>query len=103
MERREVRFHHAARAEYHDAIRWYRAHRPESGVEFQREIERAIEQIFQYPEAWPHADEICRRFIVNRFRHALVYAVLGNSIWIVAVAHTSRRPGYWQERLQDML
>ncbi len=32
---------------------------------------------------------------------SLIYAVLGDEILIVALAHHSRRPGYWKDRHAD--
>ena len=39
-----------------------------------------------------------RRFVMTRFRYALIYTVVGDQIRILAVAHHSRRPGYWRGR-----
>jgi hypothetical protein len=34
-----------------------------------------------------------------RFPFIIHYVDLPDSVWIVAFAHTSRKPGYWQKRL----
>ena len=39
-----------------------------------------------------------REFIEERFPHSIVYAVLGQRLFIIAVAHGSRKPGYWRSR-----
>jgi hypothetical protein len=36
--------------------------------------------------------------VMGRFRYALIYTVVGDQIRILAVAHHSRRPGYWRGR-----
>lgn len=39
-----------------------------------------------------------RRYLMKRFPYSLVYTVSGEEIRILAVAHHSRRPGYWRGR-----
>ena len=43
-----------------------------------------------------------RRFILPGYPYDLIYAVLAEEIVILAVAHHSRQPGYWQERLAGL-
>jgi len=40
-----------------------------------------------------------RRFLLRRFPYAVVYLELANEIRILAIAHTSREPGFWRQRL----
>lgn len=40
-----------------------------------------------------------RRVPLQRFRYILVYQVIGSTLKVLAVAHTSRQPGYWKNRL----
>ena len=39
-----------------------------------------------------------RRLLLKRFHYSVVYRVAGQILWIVAIAHTSRKPGYWVGR-----
>jgi hypothetical protein len=39
-----------------------------------------------------------RVLALHNFPYSLVYRIQGDEIRIVAVAHHSRRPGYWVER-----
>ncbi|MBI3775205.1 MAG: hypothetical protein HY273_06575 [Gammaproteobacteria bacterium] len=39
-----------------------------------------------------------RRYVMQRFPYSLIYTVSSEEIRILAVAHHSRRPGYWQGR-----
>jgi plasmid stabilization system protein ParE len=41
-----------------------------------------------------------RRVEVHGFRYGLIYMVRPDSIFIIAVAHYSRRRGYWRHRLK---
>jgi len=39
-----------------------------------------------------------RSWLLTRFPYRLIYRVRDEDVYIVAIAHTSRRPGYWQNR-----
>lgn len=39
-----------------------------------------------------------RRFVMKRFPFGVIYTVVGDQLRILAVAHHSRRPGYWRGR-----
>ena len=40
-----------------------------------------------------------QRYIMKRFPFVVVYRVAADGIEVVAVAHGSRKPGYWKNRL----
>lgn len=98
MSQTGVSFHPEAQAEYLDALRWYRERSPMSAVRFEAEITRSVEKIRQAPERWTrHFDEY-RRFLLHQFPFAIVYESSPHRIFILAIAHTHRRPGYWKDR-----
>lgn len=39
-----------------------------------------------------------RRIKIGKFRYSLVFRVRGSEIQILAIAHMSRKPGYWKNR-----
>ena len=39
-----------------------------------------------------------RRYVMKLFPYSLIYTFSGDEIRILAVAHHSRRPGYWRRR-----
>jgi hypothetical protein len=39
-----------------------------------------------------------RVLLLDRFPFTVAYQIKGNEIVILALAHTSRRPGYWSRR-----
>jgi plasmid stabilization system protein ParE len=39
-----------------------------------------------------------RRCEVRGFSHQVIFEIRGNEVVIVAIAHGSRRPGYWSRR-----
>jgi plasmid stabilization system protein ParE len=63
---------------------------------FADEVERVVQLLLEHPELRSHLDNDLRHFILRRFPFSIVYAEATNLIYIVAVAHGSREPGYWQ-------
>ena len=92
-------YHQAAEAEYLAAVRYYSGIRPELGRSFVTEVESAIERARHFPEAYGRVAESLRHIGTHRFPYAIVYEVREDRIFIWAVAHTSREPGYWKTRI----
>jgi toxin ParE1/3/4 len=42
-----------------------------------------------------------RKCFVRRFPYTIFYLELAEQIWIAAVAHQRRRPGYWRNRMPE--
>jgi toxin ParE1/3/4 len=93
-----VAFHPAARREADDAIDWYAARSPRTGVRLADALDRAVDDIAASPRSHPPGDEV-RNLLLTRFPYRVVYLLQDDQTVIVAVAHTSRRPGYWHQRL----
>ena len=92
-------FHEEAAAEYDAAFDWYLGRSLDAALKFDAEVERALAQIFQAPQRWASGSHSTRRFLLRQFPFVLIYRELPSAaIQVVAVAHTSRRPGYWGGR-----
>ena len=87
-----------ARAEFLAAIDWYNSVRPGLGAEFEAEVEDAIFAVEDNPKFCVEIEDGIRRCLVSRFPYALVYSIETERILILAVMHTSRRPGFWHNR-----
>lgn len=37
-----------------------------------------------------------RRYLVHHFPYGVIYAVEGRTIYVAAVMHLKRKPGYWE-------
>ncbi len=94
-----VEFHPEAQAEYLAALSWYRERSPMSALRFEAEFTRSVEKIQQAPERWAWYLEGSRRFLLHQFPFQIVYQSSARLIFILAVAHGHRRPGYWKSRL----
>ena len=42
-----------------------------------------------------------QRYVLSEFPYSIIYAQLDEIVFVLAVAHASRRPGYWLNRLRD--
>ena len=92
-------FHPEAEEEYTQAIQYYAAVTPELGGRFCDEIERLIEEVRRQPDRFFRFSPPARRALARKFPYSVIYLDEPDRVWIVAVMHAKRRPGYWQKRL----
>ena len=71
---------------------------PGLGDRFIAEVEQIVEVLCDQPNIGQSVGEELRRIILARFPYSLIYSIESERIWVIAVAHHRRRPGYWQER-----
>ncbi len=95
-----LEMHPEARLEFREAIAYYEDCRDGLGLEFSREILSSIRRIAEAPLLWSRFTDHSRRILTKRFPYSIIYQVLDEGALIVAVAHQSRKPGYWKNRLR---
>jgi|SRR5215471_587731 len=61
-------------------------------------IEHSVSLLLEYPGIGSPWRCATRRFIMRRFPYSIIYSTASEEIRILAVAHQSRRPGYWRMR-----
>jgi toxin ParE1/3/4 len=88
-----------AEAELVESVAFYESRSAGLGLEFEAAARAAVKRIQDAPEMYPVQKNGARRFVMNRFPFIIHYVDLPDSIWIVAFANTSRKPGYWLKRL----
>ena len=93
-------FHPDARREYLEAAEFYESRRPGIGAAFTLEVEATIQRILEAPERWRILEQDIRRCLTHVFPYGVLYTIEDDFILIVAVAHGSREPGYWRDRLK---
>jgi toxin ParE1/3/4 len=94
-----VTIHAQADAEMRVATAYYEGQRKGLGRAFRQEFAKAITRIQRTPQAWLLLDDQgTRKHRLRRFPYTIYYVELDQTIWIAAVAHQKRRPGYWSGR-----
>lgn len=85
--------------ELSEALKYYR---DQAGLDIARDFNQAALQAAQrlkeYPEIGAKASHGARRFVLQDYPYTLIYRVIPETLIIVAIAHQSRRPGYWKRR-----
>ena len=93
------RLHEAADAELTEAVAYYDGKAEGLGDRFLAEVKLASRSIEEYPEIAPEIEYGVRAKVLHRFPYTLMYVLDEHELFIVAVAHQSRRPGYWADRI----
>jgi len=97
-----VLFHREATAELEEAIAYYDQRRSGLGAALLDEVQRAASLIQESPNIGaPYKTTDYRHYVLARFPYVLFYLELPDALWIAAVAHGRRRPGYWRHRTPE--
>ena len=96
---RWVEFHPEAQNEFVSASRFYEDQRQGLGLDFALTVQRTYERLPESPASGAPFGRRLRRVLVPKFPYGLVYRVEADRIYIIAVMHLHRRPGYWRSRL----
>ena len=96
----DIRIIPAAQAELDQAYAYYLADAGErTADEFFDEMLVAFGKISDNPERCAAEDGKYRSFILDRYSYHIVYRIEARqSVRVVAIAHTSRQPGFWKGR-----
>jgi len=93
------RFLSPALVELRKAAAFYEERVVGLGADFLDEVDRAIERILRFPEAWGKLGGEYRRCALRRFPYLIIYSLMPDeSVLIVAVFHQSREPGSWRDQ-----
>ncbi|MBI5936261.1 MAG: type II toxin-antitoxin system RelE/ParE family toxin [Betaproteobacteria bacterium] len=95
----KVRYLPDALRELQEAVAYYHARNPVVARRFADMARMGERLVSEFPEASPKLDESLRVHRVPKFPYSLIYRSDVGEILIVAVAHHSRRPAYWANRL----
>lgn len=94
-----LNIHRLARKELDKAIAYYNRQRPGLGIDFADEVGKTFDRIRYNPQLGsPYPIMNARFLLVHRFSYVIYYVETPRSIWVTAVAHGNRRPGYWSRR-----
>ncbi|MBT3222748.1 MAG: type II toxin-antitoxin system RelE/ParE family toxin [Proteobacteria bacterium] len=95
-----VRFDPRAATEEQASVDWYENRRPGLGAEFATAIDDALHRICENAEGYPlwQDGQPFRKCTMRRFPYSLFYVLEQDAVVVLAVAHSRRRPGYWQQK-----
>ena len=93
-----IRLIKEAEIELWESVDFYENQVAGLGLDFESEIRNALRIIQQNPEMWPLRQRNVRRYLIERFPFAIHYTIEPDILRIIAIAHCSRKPGYWKNR-----
>jgi len=94
-----IALHVEAAADYDAAFDWYLQRSPEAARGLDAEFERGLKEIASAPQRWAPGRHETRRFLLRQNPFLIIYREQRpETILVLAVAHTSRRPDYWKDR-----
>ena len=97
---KRVVYHRLAASELIEASVFYEKRRPLLGDVFLAAVDATRDRIRENPARGRPEKSSLRSLKVRRFPYRLFYDEQPDCLWIVAVAHLGRRPGYWVRRIR---
>ena len=91
-------FHPEALAEFEAAADFYAERQAGLELRFIDAIYSALSSACRSPQTRRKFDGEIRRVLVHVFPYALLYSIEDGFLYIIAVMHCSREPGYWRNR-----
>ena len=91
----QLKFPRRVREEARGAIDYYEAERPGLGDHLWQELQISIRWILSNPTVPRLRLGDYRRVNLHVFPYYIAYAIRGESVVMLAIGHTARRPEYW--------
>ena len=98
-----VKFKYDRRAEreLEEAVDYYQERSQHAASNFLRDYESSLDYILNFPEGTPIKEKLVRPKSLLDFPFTIQYMFNNNIVYIVAVAHQSRHPDYWKDRMKN--
>lgn len=95
-------YHPAFAQELDEAAQWLEKEETGLGLQFIEEVESNIERIKAAPQQFRVGSSGIRRCLLNRFKYLIHFewVVANDTIYVLALSHPSRKPGYWSSRIR---
>jgi len=70
-------------------------------VQFKQRVAEGLRAIAANLERYPPVPDLpgVQKFRLKQFPFSLLYITRADYVWVVVVAHGSRKPGHWKERI----
>ena len=95
---KDVTFHRLATGEMIESARYYERRREGLGFRFLHAVEDTCRRIEELPESGAVLGGEVRKRAVARFPYNVLYRIEDEHIFILAIMHHRRKPGYWKRR-----
>jgi len=99
---RSIRFHDEARLELVHEVGYYTAVGPQLGERFDKAVQLATKRAAEFPDLGSPYFYGTRRVFTKKFKFSIVYLTYEQEIYILAIAPSLRKPGYWRLRTNDV-
>jgi len=90
--------HPQADQELSEVALYYEGQAAGLGGDFLAEFDRTLRFLLQFPVAGRTLPHGSRRLSFRRFPYHVIYRIEPDRVFILAIAHHRRRPGYWRAR-----
>lgn len=94
-----VEYHPDALDELAEAARYYESRQSGLGERFHNLVRQTETAIGENPETGFLYDHHTRIRLIRKFPYGVIFKTYSDRVFIVAVAHFNRKPGYWKRRL----
>lgn len=98
----KARYSAIARLDIREAKAFHRKDSEEAAASFVAAFKYGMRLIRENPLLGSPYEHGTRRYVMSRRLYAIVYSVMGEDIYVVAVAHHKRETGYWHEAAPDL-
>ena len=95
----KVRTSSAAESEITESLQFYFEESFDAASDFMSELDEASELIGRQPTLYPLYFEEVRVKQLDRFPFSIYFSIGDEDIYILSVAHNSRKPDFWRNRL----
>jgi hypothetical protein len=93
-------FHPEAYDEMLESARYFESKTPGLGLDLMSAVQESTQRILGFPISGPIERSQIRKSLVRGFPFTILYEVHSDHIFIAAVMHQRRKPGYWKNRLR---
>ncbi len=93
-----VELHPEAIEELEASAEWYLERSAKAAQGFAISVERALQKVSDDPDRFPKVGSRHRACNLMKYPFQVVYRKEGDRVFVVAIAHAKRRPGYWRRR-----
>ncbi|MCF8247514.1 MAG: type II toxin-antitoxin system RelE/ParE family toxin [Saprospiraceae bacterium] len=94
-----IELHEIAEEELWEAVDWYDAQKEKLGRDFAKELQEVVKLLKDNPQQFPKAFKDKRKAVLRHFPYVVIYEIQGDTVYVLAIFHTSRNPKIWRERV----